>query len=90
MFLKCMVNTTDSQMLACMQITLWAQIAWHQSVIWGGPWKFTFLTNSFCQTQVCMPGTWWGQTNQNIGVWSRENFIARAERGEQAAGAQKA
>ena len=38
---------------------------------------------------VHVPDAQWGQTNRNIGVWSRERFIARAKQGEWAACAQK-
>ena len=45
---------------------------------------FSVNTYYCCQTQVCVPDTWWGQTNQNAGVWSGERIIyCRAMQGEQ-------
>ena len=32
--------------------------------------------NAIKQMQVCVPETQWDQTNQNIGIWSRERVIA--------------
>ena len=42
------------------------------------------------QTLVPMPNAQWGQTDQNVGVWSRERFTARTKRGEHLTHVQKA
>ena len=40
------------------------------------------LFKSFCcQTQVPVPDTWWGQTDLNIAVWSRDKVYCRAKQG---------
>ena len=38
--------------------------------------RFASVAKATSVTKVCVPDTQWSQINQNVGIWSRERFIA--------------
>ena len=75
------INTSNSQTLACIHTTWRAcrhkllgasqRLGWTLKI---------YISNKFLlPSPVRAPGAQGGQTSQNVGVWSRERLIARAE-----------
>lgn len=57
--------------ISCSSLLHWSLMLVSQSYLDHGPLELIFSI-----VQVPVPNTQWGQTNQNVGVWSRERFIA--------------
>lgn len=57
--------------ISCSPLLHWSLMLVSRSYLDHGPLELVFSI-----VQVPVPNTQWGQTNQNVRVWSRERFIA--------------